>query len=94
MAMHERFNYRAPQMFLTSPRNSVAAHSSLFKRLECTKLVSPVPQPAPVKAILEAQPTLDVLDAPSVEDLVNKDYPHFEFLKTYPEAARETLAVM
>ncbi|KAE8363507.1 hypothetical protein BDV27DRAFT_129836 [Aspergillus caelatus] len=82
------------RMFLTSPRNSVAAHGSLFKRLECTKLVSPVPQPPPVKAILEAQPTLDVLDVPSVEDLINKDYPHFELSKTYLEAARETLAVI
>ncbi|PYI07034.1 acetyl-CoA synthetase-like protein [Aspergillus sclerotiicarbonarius CBS 121057] len=81
------------RMFLTSPRNSVAAHNSLFKRLNCTKLVAPVPRPPPVTAILEAQ-TLDVLDVPSVEDLVNKDYPHFEFTKAYPEAAGETLAVI
>ena len=80
-------------MFLTSPRNSVAAHSSLFKRLNCTKLVAPIPRPPPVTAILEAQ-TLDVLDVPSVDDLVNKEYPHFDFHKTYPEAAEETLAVM
>ncbi|OOF90646.1 hypothetical protein ASPCADRAFT_178602 [Aspergillus carbonarius ITEM 5010] len=38
--------------------------------------------------------TLDVLDVPSVDDLVNKEYPHFDFHKTYPEAAEETLAVI
>lgn len=81
-------------MFLTSPRNSVAAHSSLFTRLECSKLVAPVPRPPPVKAILKAQPTLEILDVPSVDDLTSKDYPHFEFLKTYSEVAGETLAVM
>ncbi|EIT74140.1 hypothetical protein BDV35DRAFT_403939 [Aspergillus flavus] len=82
------------RMFLTSPRNSVAAHSSLFTRLECSKLVAPVPRPPPVKAILEAQPTLEILDVPSVDDLTSKDYPHFEFLKTYSEVAGETLAVI
>ncbi|KAE8346860.1 hypothetical protein BDV24DRAFT_174499 [Aspergillus arachidicola] len=82
------------RMFLTSPRNSAAAHSSLFKRLECTKLVAPVPRPPPVKAILGAQPTLDILDVPSVDDLISKDYPHFTFLKTYPEVIGETLAVI
>ncbi|PWY91620.1 NRPS-like enzyme [Aspergillus sclerotioniger CBS 115572] len=81
------------RMFLTSPRNSVAAHSSLLKRLNCTKLVAPVPRPASVTAILEAQ-TLDVLDVPSVDDLVNKEYPHFDFHKSYPEAAEESLAVI
>ena len=80
-------------MFLTSPRNSVAAHSSLLQRLNCTKLVAPVPRPPPVAAILEAQ-TLDVLDVPSVDDLLHTDYPQFAYTKTYPEAARETLAVM
>ncbi|KAL3475544.1 hypothetical protein BJX99DRAFT_229519, partial [Aspergillus californicus] len=80
-------------MFLTSPRNSVAAHNSLLERLDCTKLVAPVPQPAPVTAILDAQ-TLDVLDVPSLDDLLDNAYPHFEFLKTYPEAAGETLAVI
>ena len=50
-------------MFLTSPRNSVVAHSSLLKRLNCTTLISPVPQPPPVTTILEEYP-LNVLDVP------------------------------
>lgn len=80
-------------MFLTSPRNSVAAHRSLLDRLNCTKLVAPVPRPPPITAILEAQ-TLDVLEVPSIDDLLNTEYPHFEYAKTYPEAAGETFAVM
>ncbi|KAL2835427.1 hypothetical protein BJY01DRAFT_259225 [Aspergillus pseudoustus] len=80
-------------MFLTSPRNSVAAHSSLFERLSCTKLVSPVPRPPPVTAILEAR-ALDVLDVPSVDELLTTKYPHFGFTKTYADAALETVAVI
>ncbi|GMG06595.1 unnamed protein product [Aspergillus oryzae] len=61
-------------------------------RVSDCKLVAPVPRPPPVKAILEAQPTVEILDVPSVDDLTSKDYPHFEFLKTYSEVAGETLA--
>jgi hypothetical protein len=80
-------------MFLTSPRNSVAAHSRLLDRLNCTKFLAPVPRPPQVAAILEAN-TVDVLDVPSVDTLLDRDYPHFEFSKTYAEAANERLAVM
>ncbi|GKZ23398.1 putative NRPS-like protein biosynthetic cluster [Aspergillus brasiliensis] len=81
------------RMFLTSPRNSVAAHRSLFECLSCTKLITPVPHPPPVKAILEAQ-TLETLEVPSVDELISNEYAHFEFSKTYPEAAGEVLAVI
>ncbi|GAB1191379.1 hypothetical protein APSETT444_000551 [Aspergillus pseudonomiae] len=61
-------------MFLTSPRNSVVAHNSLLKRLNCTTLISPVPQPPPVTTILEAY-SLNVLDVPSVDELASKEHP-------------------
>ena len=80
-------------MFLTSPRNSVVAHSSLFKRLNCTTLISPLPRPPTITTILEAY-TPNVLDAPTVDQLVSKEYSHFNFPKTYPEAAREIPAVL
>ncbi|KAL3444616.1 acetyl-CoA synthetase-like protein [Aspergillus insuetus] len=80
-------------MFLTSPRNSVAAHTNLLERLQCTKFLAPLPRPPPVTAILEAN-TVDILDVPSVDDLLEKDYPHFELTKTYAEAAKERLAVI
>ncbi|KAL2785317.1 acetyl-CoA synthetase-like protein, partial [Aspergillus keveii] len=80
-------------MFLTSPRNSVGAHTSLLERLECTKFLAPIPRPPPVAAILEAS-KVDLLDVPSIDDLLAKDYPHFELTKTYAEAATERLAVI
>ncbi|KAJ0426802.1 acetyl-CoA synthetase-like protein [Aspergillus carlsbadensis] len=80
-------------MFFTSPRNSVAAHSSLLTRLNCTKFLAPVPRPPPVTAILEAH-TIDVLDVPSIDTLLDQDHPHFEFTKTYTEASGERLAVV
>ncbi|PLB43654.1 NRPS-like enzyme [Aspergillus steynii IBT 23096] len=80
-------------MFYTSPRNSVVAHESLFKELNCTKFLSPTPRPPPVTAILDAF-KMDVLEVPSVDELLNTPYPHFEFSKTYPEAAGERLVVV
>jgi hypothetical protein len=80
-------------MFLTSPRNSVAAHTSLLERLKCTKFLAPIPRPPPVAAILEAS-KVDILDVLSVDVLLEKEYPHFELTKSYAKAAGERLAVM
>lgn len=80
-------------MFFTSPRNSVSAHGSLFERLNCTKIVAPTPRPPPVTAIINAI-EISVLEAPSVDDLLNKEHPHFEYSKSFPEAAAEKLVAM
>ncbi|KAH8426117.1 uncharacterized protein LDX57_003859 [Aspergillus melleus] len=80
-------------MFYTSPRNSVVAHETLFKQLDCTKFLAPTPRPPPVTAILDAF-KMDVLDVPSVDELLDTPYPHFEFSRTYPEAAGERLVVV
>lgn len=69
------------QMFVTSPRNSVAAHTNLFQRLDCTTLVAPVLRPPPTTAILESQ-SLDVIDVPSVYELITQQYAQFELSKT------------
>ncbi|KAI9927529.1 hypothetical protein MW887_003147 [Aspergillus wentii] len=80
-------------MFLTSPRNSAAAQQSLFKRLNCTRLVVPTPQPPPATVILEAC-SVETLNIPSVDELLGKEYPHFDFSKTLEEARTETLVVL
>ncbi|PWY68955.1 NRPS-like enzyme [Aspergillus sclerotioniger CBS 115572] len=80
-------------LFLTSPRNSVAAHQSLFQGLNCTKILAPSPCPAAVTAIREAIP-MDIFEVPSVEHLLDIEHPHFEFLKTYPEHAEEKLVIV
>ncbi|KAE8378764.1 hypothetical protein BDV26DRAFT_291888 [Aspergillus bertholletiae] len=80
-------------MFPILPQNSVVAHNGLFKWLNCTTLVSPLPRPPSISTILATYP-LDALDAPSVDKPLSNRYPHFNFSKTYLEAAREILAVL
>lgn len=80
-------------IFLTSPRNSIAAHESLLKRLDCSKFLSPAPRPPPVTAVVDAL-QLEAFDVPDVEDLLSKEYPHFEFKKTYPKDAGDNMVVV
>lgn len=80
-------------MFMASPRNSLAAQDHLFKQLNCTKLLTPVPRPPPVVALAENL-KLNVIEVPSVADLLNKEYAHFEYTRTYPEHVRDKLVVM
>jgi hypothetical protein len=80
-------------MFMTSPRNSVAAQDHLFQQLGCTKLLTPVPRPPPVVALAENLKT-DVLEVPGVADLLNKNYPHFEYARTYPDHVLDNVVVM
>ncbi|KAJ5083746.1 NRPS-like enzyme [Penicillium angulare] len=80
-------------MFLTSPRNSAIAHQSLLKRLNCKTLITSSPRPPPANIILEAYP-LNVLEAPGLDELLDIQYPHFPFSKTWPEASKETLLVL
>lgn len=80
-------------MFLTSPRNSVAAQINLFGRLKCKTMLSPHPRPPPVTAILDAL-ELRVLEVPGVNSLLDKRYPHFPFQKTFAEAVLEPLFAM
>ncbi|KAL3493686.1 NRPS-like enzyme [Aspergillus germanicus] len=80
-------------MFLTSPRNSTAAHESLFKRLNCTKILAPILHPTPIESILSTCKA-QLCNVPSVEELVGTRHRHFELSKTYPEAAEEPLLIV
>jgi thioester reductase-like protein len=80
-------------LFLTSPRNSVAAHVKLFDRLKCTRLLSPEPKPAAVSAILEAH-SMQHVAVPSVEDLLDKKHLHYVYGKTFNEARSEPFMVI
>lgn len=55
--------------FLPSPRNSLEAHLSLLRRLECTKLVYTSPAP-PCVPIIEAAIELQTLVIPSLAELL------------------------
>lgn len=80
-------------MFLTSPRNSIEAHRSLLERLDCTTLLAPVPHSPFVDAIVDAIP-VNVMDVPSLDDLLMTDYPPFEYHKVYPDDSSDRLVVL
>ncbi|KAJ5263339.1 NRPS-like enzyme [Penicillium angulare] len=80
-------------MFMTSPRNSAEAHRSLLKTLDCNTLLTPVPRPPFIGAILEAHP-VNTLDIPSLETLLTSEYPHFEFSKSLSEVLHEKFAIV
>lgn len=80
-------------MFMTSPRNSVEAHRSLLQALDCNTLLTPVPAPPFVGAIQEARP-VKTLDIPSLQTLLETEYPHFEYSKSLAEAIDDKFAIV
>lgn len=81
------------QLFLTSPRNSPAAHRGLFDALKCKTLVTTDPLPPPARSITEAV-NPRVITLPSVDELLGKIHPHFAFNKTFEEARWDPLWIM
>ncbi|KAI0483789.1 acetyl-CoA synthetase-like protein [Xylaria cf. heliscus] len=80
-------------MFLTSPRNSPAAHQALFNELKCQTLLTTDPVPPPVAAVMEAvKPRKFTI--PSVDDLLGTVYPAYVYTKTYEQAQREPLIII
>ncbi|KAI1641467.1 putative NRPS-like enzyme [Biscogniauxia mediterranea] len=80
-------------LFLTSPRNSPAAHQSLFATLKCTTLLTTAPTPPPALAVIEAVKPRQ-LTIPSVDDLVTKPYPLYVYKKTYEEGRLDPLWII
>ncbi|KAI5925742.1 putative NRPS-like enzyme [Camillea tinctor] len=80
-------------LFLTSPRNSPAAHQSLFAALECKTLVTTAPTPPSAQAVIDAVNPRQ-LAVPSVDELVQKPYPHFVYKKTYEEGRLDPLWII
>lgn len=81
------------QLFLTSPRNSLAAQFALFGTLKCKTLLSPDPRPPAVTAISDHQ-DFHIVEVPSVSHLLNIQHHHFAFDKSWPEAQSEPLFVV
>ena len=77
-----------------SPRNTTNDHISLFKATDCQVLLTPpAPHSTIVQGILKAYP-LQVLDSPSLDQLLTNDYPHYPFCKTFSETRKEPLVVV
>ena len=81
------------KLFLTSPRNSLAAHFALFEALSCRTLLSSDPRPSAVTAIGDHQ-GFHIVEVPSVSYLLDVQHHHFAFEKSWPEAQSEPLFVV
>ncbi|TAQ90978.1 hypothetical protein B7494_g699 [Chlorociboria aeruginascens] len=68
--------------FLTSDRNSVAAHLSLFDDLNCTTIVTTDPPVIAVEAIL-AERSMKVMHIPSLRELLSNNYPDYPYDKDF-----------
>jgi acyl-coenzyme A synthetase/AMP-(fatty) acid ligase len=80
-------------IFLTSRRNSIAAQESLLKTIGYTKILTPTPRLAAATAMLDAL-SLSAYEVPTVDDLLAKEYPHFEYTKSYPADADDIIAII
>ncbi|KAL6884739.1 putative NRPS-like enzyme [Trichoderma evansii] len=80
-------------LFLTSPRNSVAAHRSLFDQLKCKTLLTSDPVPPPVLPVIDAVKPRHLI-VPSVDELLTKQYPSFMLDKTFQEAWSEPVVII
>ncbi|KAI4284166.1 MAG: hypothetical protein L6R38_001622 [Xanthoria sp. 2 TBL-2021] len=80
-------------IFLTSPRNSLAAHASLFKCLNCTTILSPATR-SPAIDDIEKEGLGRVVEVPEVDHLLNITHPPYPFDKTLPDARQEPLFIV
>jgi acyl-coenzyme A synthetase/AMP-(fatty) acid ligase len=69
------------------------AHINLFNLLECRIIVTPNPWPQAVAAIVAAH-DIEVLEIPTVEELLNKSYPPYAYTKSFEDARKEPLVVL
>ena len=80
-------------MFFTSPRNSAAAHTALFKT-SGTRALLASDTSFPGLAPLAAACDLKLVQVPSLDDLYNKTYPVYPYHKRWTEAKDEPLVVL
>ncbi|KAI1175095.1 putative NRPS-like enzyme [Nemania sp. FL0916] len=81
-------------LFVTSPRNSPAAHRGLFSHLGCRTLLASDPIPPAGRLILDAVEPARHLSVPSVEKLLAKQYPPYVLDKTFQDIRKSPFVVM
>lgn len=69
------------------------AHVSLFHKLRCKRLLTSTPRPSTVTTILDAI-ELEAVEVPSLQELLEKDYPPFAFTKTLTECESDVFLVI
>ena len=81
------------QLFLPSPRNSIAAQVKLFSVLHCHVLLSSNPRLPAVNA-LSGETEFRIVEVPAVSYYLDTRHEHFPFDKSWPEAQYEPLFVI
>ncbi|KAI1483617.1 acetyl-CoA synthetase-like protein [Daldinia eschscholtzii] len=81
-------------LFVTSPRNSPAAHRALFDHLKCQTFITSNPAPPPARVVLDAVKPLRHLTAPSVEELLTKEYTPYILNRTLQDLRPSPFVVM
>lgn len=69
------------------------AHINLFNLLNCRKLVTPTPRPQAITAIV-ASHEIEVLEIPTVAELLEKVHPHYPYEKSFEQARTDPLVVL
>ncbi|KAI1324526.1 putative NRPS-like enzyme [Xylariaceae sp. FL0255] len=82
------------KLFLTSPRNSSAAHHQLFTALKCHTLISPDPLQQPAQVILKAVKPCQLLTIPSVGDLLQMPHKTYIMKKSLEESFSDALVII
>lgn len=75
---------------MTSDRNSVAAQLSLFDDLNCTTIVTTNP-PVPAAAAIVTERSMNIVDLPTLEELLSKTYPKYPYDKDFA-SSRDDIA--
>ncbi|KAI4091535.1 MAG: hypothetical protein LQ339_008106 [Xanthoria mediterranea] len=82
------------KMLLISPRNNVQDHISLFEETQCRVLLAPTAPRSPVVQAISEGYTLEILDSPSLQELLDNSYPFYHYHKTFAEARKEPFFVV
>ncbi|PSR80205.1 hypothetical protein BD289DRAFT_374383, partial [Coniella lustricola] len=82
-------------IFLTSPRNSLAAQKALFEQLKCETLITADAafSAATIAPLIKAVHARH-LSVPSVDDLVNNSATEFTFTSKFPEGVLDPLFII
>ncbi|KAI1314056.1 hypothetical protein F5Y03DRAFT_2856 [Xylaria venustula] len=81
-------------LFLTSPRNSLVAHKSLFERLECNVLITPDPAPSHVLQIKEVIDNCHNIVIPGIDELMETISPVYVSDKTLDKSRSDPFCVI
>ena len=77
-----------------SPRSTVLDHKDLFKATKCEHLLTHPALHSRIVLELSKALSLQLVDSPSLDDLLSTDYPHYPFPKSFATARKEPLVVV